>query len=365
MTFEDIVDNLSEGVIGVGPDLVVRVFNQASEKMTEVSRSMIIGRPIHDFFKKESRLVEMIEKTIGDGRLYSEYEENMRRRFSSAPLQVGITTKPVFDEKGVLTGAVALLRDLSGIKSLEADSIKKDRLAYIGTFAASLAHEIRNPLSGIRGAAQLLSKKVKDEHLNEYMRVIIKEADRLNLILNEMLDFSRPARLDIKEVNIHKVLDSVVLLLHEEGHTNPFARVYDPSLPPLLADENQLTQVFLNLVKNAKEALGTKGHIQLTTRMVTDFQIIGTGTKGGKMACVEIKDNGCGIRPEDIEKIFTPFFTTKAKGNGLGMAISLKIIKDHGGNIKIESTAHEGTTVTVTLPLASGEKNTAPDKRLI
>ncbi len=365
MTFEDIVDNLSEGVIGVDPDLVVRVFNQSSEKMTEVSRSMIIGRPLHQFFKKESRLVEMIEKTIDDGRLYSEYEENMARRFTSAPLQVGITTNPVFDEKGRLTGAVALLRDLSGIKSLEADSIKKDRLAYIGTFAASLAHEIRNPLSGIRGAAQLLAKRVKDENLTEYMRVIIKEADRLNLILNEMLDFSRPARLDIKEVNIHKVLDSVVLLLNEEGQANPFARVYDPSLPPLLADENQLTQVFLNLVKNAKEALGTKGRIQLATRMVTDFQIIGGGTKGGKMACVEIKDNGCGIRPDDIEKIFTPFFTTKAKGNGLGMAISLKIIKDHGGNIKIDSTAHEGTTVTVTLPLASGEKNTAQGKRLV
>lgn len=349
LSYEEIVENLSEGVIAVDRDMAVKVFNQSAEKIMEVSRSVVIGKPLKDVFKRDIRLFEMLESTLKNGRLFAEYEEKVYRKFSGE-LPVGITTSQIFDNEGNLNGAVALIKDLSGIKSLEEGSLRKERLAYIGTFAANLAHEIKNPLSGIRGAAQLLSRKVKDEKLNEYMSVIMKEADRLNGILNDMLDFARPAKLKKKDVNIHIVLDSVVLLLQESGSA-AYIKSYDPSLPPVFGDEGQLTQVFLNLIKNAKESLTKEGSIEITTRL-TEFHIAEQGSAGGKMAAIEIKDNGCGIKPDDLEKIFTPFFTTKAKGSGLGMAISLKIIKDHGGLLKIDSKPGKGTAVSVYLPLS-------------
>lgn len=352
-SYEDILENLSEGLIAVDIDGRVSVFNQSAEKMSGVSRSLVIGKGLKDAFRRDERLVEMLTKTLREGRLFAEYEEKLHRRLGGT-LPVGITTSQIFDAEGNLTGASALVKDLSGIKSLEAGSLRKERLAYIGTFAANLAHEIRNPLSGIRGAAQLLAKKVKDESLADYMRVIMKEADRLNLILNDMLDFARPARLDRKPLNIHKVLDSVVLLLKDGMPPESFVKAYDPSIPDVLGDEGQLTQVFLNLVKNAKEALGKNGGIRLATRIITEFHLIEDGSASGKMVSVEVRDNGCGIKEEDLEKIFTPFFTTKPKGSGLGMAITLKIIKEHNGLLKIDSIPGEGTTVTVCLPIAEG-----------
>lgn len=351
ISYEDIVENLSEGVVVIDLASKVVVFNQSAEKMTEASRSAVIGKTASESFRRDGRLVEMLEKTLKEGRLFAEYDEKLHRRFTGGALPVGITTSQIFDNEGNLAGAVALIKDLSGIKSLEAVSLRKERLAYIGTFAANLAHEIKNPLSGIRGAAQLLSKRVQDARLGEYTAVIMKESDRLNLILNEMLDFARPARLNKKPFNIHMVLDSVVLLL-QQGNSTAFIKEYDPSIPDVFGDENQLTQVFLNLVKNAKEATGAnEGRIQIITRMITEFHLVEPGSSGGKMAAVEIRDNGCGIKPDDLEKVFTPFFTTKAKGSGLGMAISLKIIKEHGGLLKIDSTPGKGTSVAVYLPI--------------
>lgn len=352
-SYEDILESLSDGVVVVDPGMRVMVFNQAAEKMTEVSRTLVLGKHVKEVFRMDPRIVEIIEEALGSGRLYYEYDEELKRRFSGT-LPVGITTSRVFDPDGMLTGAAAVIKDRSGLKSLEEGTLRKERLAYIGTFAANLAHEIKNPLSGIRGAAQLFSRKVKDEKLSEYTRIIIKESDRLDKILKEMLDFSRPATLVTKPLNIHMVLDSVIFLLKEGLEPETVVKEYDPSLPHISGDEGQLTQVFLNLVKNAKEAIGEGGSIRVQTRVITDFHLVEPGSRGGKMAAVEIKDDGCGIKEEDLDNIFTPFFTTKAGGSGLGMAISLKIIKEHHGFMRIVTKAGEGTTVTVYLPLEKG-----------
>lgn len=351
LSYEDILENLTEAVIGVDNGLDIVVFNQSAEKMTEVSRTLVLGRPVSEIFRRDARLVEMLTETATNGRLWAEYEERLSRRFSG-PIPIGITTSQVFDALGAPCGAVALIKDLSGIKSLEAATLRKERLAYIGEFAASLAHEIKNPLSGMRGAAQLLSRRIKDEKLGEYTGVIMREADRLNGIINEMLDFARPSRLNRKPLNIHRVIDSVVLLMREADakEAPAFVKNYDPSLPDIYGDEGQLTQVFLNLVKNAKEASVAGGEIVLTTRITADFQITARGGASARTASIEIRDIGSGIKPEDLERVFTPFFTTKAKGTGLGMAISLKIIKEHGGHLQIDSTPGSGTTVTVYLP---------------
>jgi two-component system nitrogen regulation sensor histidine kinase GlnL len=351
-SYENIIENLGEGVICVDPSMAVIVFNQSAERMTGLSRAQVLEKPIGKVFTRDLWLVEILEKTVKEQKLFSEYEERLHRRLSE-PLPVGVTTSQVFDIEGNITGAVALIKDLSGIMSLETESLRKERLAYIGTFAMNLAHEVKNPLGGIRGAAQLLSKKIKAEGLADYTDVIIRAVDRLDIIVKEMLDFARPGKIEKRGLNIHKVLDEVVLLL-TEGHKGPtLVKEYDPSLPPVLGDEDKLTQVLLNLIKNAREAVGEKeGEVRLITRMVTDFHLVEEGSKEAKLATVEIRDTGCGIPPENLEKVFTPFFTTKPGGSGLGMAISYRIIKEHGGFLTIDSKPGEGTRVDVYLPTA-------------
>jgi len=350
-SFEDLLESLAEGVIAVDTEMKVCVFNQSGEKLLEVSRSLVLGKPLGEYFKRNPKIIEMLKETLEEGRLYAEYEEKLFRRITGDTIPASITTSQLFDAEGNVKGAAALIRDLSGIKSLEEGTLRKERLAYLGTFAANLAHEIKNPLSGMRGAAQLLSRRISDPGHTEYLEVIMKEADRLNTILNGMLDFARPSKLRKKPFNIHQALDSVVFLLNDASSRSIFLKSYDPSIPDISGDENQLKQVFLNLVKNAKEALSEGGIIQLTTRAITEFHLV-EGGSAGRMVSIEIKDNGCGIKPEDMEKIFTPFFTTKQKGSGLGMAITLKIVKEHCGHLKIDSAPGKGTAATVYLPLA-------------
>ncbi len=363
---EDILENLAEGVVGVDADLCVQVFNQEAERMAGVSRSQVVGRKAASVFRGESKIAEMLEKTLVDGRPYAEHEDAVFNKFSG-PVPVSVSTSLVTDASGAVTGASALLRDLSSIKSLEAGTMRRERLASIGEFAANLAHELKNPLSGLRGAAQLLKKRATDERTAEYSGVIMREADRLNVILDDMLDFARPARLERKPFNIHQVLDSVATIIAggEEDPSFEIVKEYDPSLPDVYGDDGPLTQVFLNLVKNAREALPAEGGvIRVITRVTTDFLLVeeaaeATETTGGRgehkrrgmLASIEVRDNGGGIKPEDLEHIFTPFFTTKAGGSGLGMPITLKIVKEHGGLLRIDSTPGEGTSVRVYLPV--------------
>ena len=353
LSFEDILENLGEGVVCVDVQMKVTVFNHAAEKMTETSRGKVLGRPVSEVFSQDVWIVEVIDMTLRENKVFSDYEETLKRRFSG-PMPIGVTTTQIFDPAGALTGAVVLIKDLSGIKSIERDSLRKERLAHMGGFAANLAHEVKNPLGGIRGAAQLLSRKVPDPALCEYTDIIIKEADRLNNIVREMLDFAKPARITKKPLNIHKVLDRVTLLLIEDGDGPAFIKEYDPSLPPVSGDEDKLTQVFLNIIKNATEATGKKkgGEVRLVTRIVTDFHLVSEGLAAAMLATVEVIDNGPGISEENMEKVFTPFFTTKSGGSGLGMAISYRIVKDHEGLMKIESSEDEGTSVSVYLPVA-------------
>ncbi len=353
LSYEDIIESLTDGVVAVDCELRVVAFNQAAEKISEISRTLVLGRGAKEVFVRDPNLVDMLTSTISEGKLFAEYEAKLHRRLSE-PLQVAITTNRIFSADGSLSGAVIIIKDLSGLKSLEAGSLRKERLAYLGTFAANIAHEIKNPLSGIRGAAQLFSRKVADDTLGEYTDIIIKEVDRLDRIVGEMLNFTKPSKITKKALNIHKILDSVIFLSTEGIGADSFIKEYDPSLPELSGDEGQLTQVFLNLIKNAKEALRKGDAITVVTRMVTEFHMMEKGSMdsgGGKMAAIEIRDNGKGIAPEDLEKIFIPFFTTKAKGSGLGMAICLKIIKEHGGLIRVDSTPGVQTTVTVCLPV--------------
>lgn len=379
--YENIIENLTEAVIGVDRDKRVTVFNQAAERLTELSRKRAAGSALSDIFSLNGWLLELVDKTFTDKTIYAEtrlkrsdYEATLLRKFSP-PLPVSVSTISLIDNSGNLSGVAIQIKDVSALKSIESEELRKDRLAYLGTFVANLAHEVKNPLSGIKGAAQLLARRTEDAQFKELTDVIIKESDRLNNVVCDMLDFTRLKKPIKGNLNIHKELDSVIALVEKEktsiDNNIEVTRVYDPSLPEIKGNSSQLTQVFLNIIKNAKDAVIEKAtkdektkfvpNISVTTRLASDFKIKQISTNAGEVgkgsfALIEISDNGIGIKNKDIEKVFTPFFTTKHQGSGLGMGISYKIIKEHDGYISIDSAPDEGTSIRIYLPLGELKK---------
>jgi two-component system nitrogen regulation sensor histidine kinase GlnL len=240
---------------------------------------------------------------------------------------------------------------------------RADRLATLGMIAAGIAHEVKNPLVGIRGAAQLMRSELlfgretgpgSQKNLTEYLDVILKEADRLNHVLEGILDFTRIKPREMKASNIHSILDRVLLLNEESARQRGvvLARLYDPSLPDVYCSEDQLIQVFLNIIKNAVEAMPGGGKLSVITRMSDLFTTVQADGKKHQLMVVKVSDTGPGIKQEHLQDIFTPFFTTKDKGVGLGLALSYQIVQEHLGTIRVESQEKEGTTFSVYLPLA-------------
>jgi len=275
------------------------------------------------------------------------------RRGRKLPLSA--TASPLQSGNGEFLGNILVLRNLSYRKELDEDLNRADRLAMIGAVAAGLAHEIRNPLGGIKGAAQMLCRAFdKGSPLIQYTDIMIREVDRVNQLIEQLLDLSRPAELRLAPVNIHEILDEVLLLEEQtpERQNKTVRKRFDPSLPPILGDKARLTQVFLNLIKNGFQAMAETGTLTVTTRVETDFYIRGQGTGHSKFIWVDIEDQGNGIKEEDLPHIFSPYFTTKNNGTGLGLAVCYRIIKEHGGLIRVESSAGSGTTFRVSLVVA-------------
>ncbi|OQY65421.1 MAG: hypothetical protein B6D46_14000, partial [Polyangiaceae bacterium UTPRO1] len=216
-------------------------------------------------------------------------------------------------------------------------------------------HEIKNPLGGIKGAAQLLAGALAaDAESRRFTSLITREVDRVSALLEQLLELTRPPRLRLGAVNIHRVLQDVLAL--ERAAAGPALTVrlnFDPSLPDVWADEARIRQVFLNLVKNALEAMQRRGTLAITTRMETDFRVRAVGQeRNRRYLSVDVEDSGPGIEPEDHERIFAPFFTTKNDGTGLGLSVSHHLVAQHGGLLRVESEPGRWTRFRVSLPVA-------------
>jgi two-component system, NtrC family, nitrogen regulation sensor histidine kinase GlnL len=252
---------------------------------------------------------------------------------------------------------VAVLRDLSRIQQLEGEVGRGETLAAAGRMALGLAHEIRNPLGAIRGAVQLLQRELGEASpLTEYTSVLLKEVDRVNRIIEMLLDLARPVQVKRVPLNVHQLFERVALLHEETARERGITmmRRYDPSLPAILGDEDRLVQVFHNLLRNAMEAMKEGGHLTLTTRVSMNplYGKIDTGAGPRIMVEAVVADEGAGIPTGLRGRIFDPFFTTKESGLGLGLALCHRILEEHHGAIQVESMEGKGTTVTCFLPIA-------------
>src|SRR5713226_330786 len=356
--WENVLTSLEEGVIVVDLDGKICFFNQAAEVLTDLSSSQALQQLYSRLFHRNPWLIDRVKKSQPPQQSSSRTEGDFVNSWGRQ-IPVNLSVSPLQDQNGQSLGTILLLRDLTRRRELEEDLKRSDRLAMLGTFAAGLAHEIKNPLGGIKGAAQLLRRSMAhDRSLAEYTDIMIREADRVNLLIEQLLDLSRPVKLEMLPLNIHELLEDILLL---QGKTLEESKItlkknFDPSLPPIRGDRAQLTQVFLNLIKNALEAMKEQGCLTITTRIETDFHIREEGKRGGTFIWADIADSGSGIKEEDLTHIFSPFFTTKNNGTGLGLAISYRIIKEHGGLIRVESHEGHGATFRVSLLVADQER---------
>ncbi len=349
-----VLENIDRGIIAMDQQGDITLVNPAGEAYLGLSSRHCLGKNIKVLFEGQETLLYLVRVALEEGRTISDDEGLLLDRPKQEPLPVSIYAAPIFAHRAGQDGAVLIIRDLSRVRELESSLRRADRLSMFGTLAAGLAHEIKNPLGGVKGAAQLLSMEIpKESSLQEYTQIMVREVERINSIIEELMDLSNPRPVQQEEVNLVKLLNDILLLQKESvrGRHITFSLAADPSIPPILGDEALLTRLFLNLVKNAVEAIEDEGIIIVEAKVSSDFHVSNPGeARSSPMVIVKIRDNGAGIPAEELDRIFTPYFTTKIKGSGLGLAICQKIIEDHRGLLNITSNPGQETKVTVSLP---------------
>ncbi len=351
--YANVIDSVGDGVVVLDIQGLVTLLNPAAEELIGISRRQASKIHFSNLFHGEEILLEMVQKTTQTGMTVSDHE-NIILKKTGRLTPVSATTSPLIKADGDRIGTILTLRDLTNIRELEEAVRQADRLSSLGALAAGLAHEIKNPLGGIKGAAQLLEMELPDNpELRDCTRVMLKEVQRVNHIVEELLELASPRKLELDRVNLHKVLGDILLLQKRAvaDRMISFQQQFDPSIPPILADESLLTQLFLNLIKNAVEAVGEAGLIKVKSGILADYSMMPKGESRSRLVAIEVSDNGQGIGKEELDHLFTPFYTTKAKGTGLGLAICQKIVAEHRGMIRVDSEPGKGTTFTIMLPL--------------
>ncbi|MCW8195393.1 nitrogen regulation protein NR(II) [Proteobacteria bacterium 005FR1] len=353
--FKLMLENLTSAVFLVDEQLAFRYINPAAEVLLGVSSEQVKGSPIVDHFFESDTALATMREAIELQHVYTKRQVTWQLP-GGQPLTVDYSVAPLGENRGLLIEVQHLDR-LLRISREEATTAAQETTRNL---VRGMAHEIKNPLGGIRGAAQLLARELPDPSLEEYTNIIIQEADRLRNLVDKMLGPHRPA--DVEDINIHEVTERVAAIIRaESGGLLNIQRDYDPSIPPLPGDKEQLIQAILNVVRNAWEALEDAGmredgEIRIRTRVQRQFTI---GRFNHPLVCrIDVIDNGPGIPADIIEEIFYPMISGRAKGTGLGLAISQQLISQHLGMISCESRPGR-TQFSIYIPITPASRPTA------
>jgi len=343
-----ILENLSTAVLVVDGELRLRSINPAGELLFQLSARQILGQSLADLLTSNAELIGALRQAHASQHPFTEH--GLRLQLAGRhELMVDCSVTPLSDG----TRADELLIELTRIDKLlrlAREESMQDQQDTSRAIIRGLAHEIKNPLGGLRGAAQLLERELPDKSLHEYTRIIIREADRLRNLVDRMVG---PNTLPNKRpTNIHQIFEHVrSLILAEVPAGIHVERDYDPSLPEFPGDAEQLVQAVLNIVRNAAQALDNTGVIRLRSRIERQFTLV--QKRHRLVLCAEIEDNGPGIPEELRERIFFPMVTGRADGTGLGLSIAQTIVHQHGGVIECHS--RPGWTIfRIYFPLENG-----------
>lgn len=361
--FRDIlISSLPVGLIVTDSEGKIILCNQFAEKMASVSENEVVGSAPEDVLAPELALAlalgrSLHAKSTSDGAFVpgggqkEQAVESVQKEII-LPDNIGVkrtlqlNSLAVVESEGAPAGVMLLIQDLSQVKSLEEELRRSERMAALGKMAAGVAHELRNPLSSIKGLAILLKSRFHDKSGDlETADILVQEVERLNRSIGELLDYARPQKLIKEDVHPEEVVQKAVSLIRMDAESVGVSVEMEMAadLPLVQADQDKLIQVFLNLFLNSIQAMEQGGLLDVSV------------TVQGKNVLFTIKDTGRGVNEGDLPRIFDPYFTTKPEGTGLGLAMSMKIIEEHGGTMTFQSEEEMGTTVVVTLPCKQSE----------
>ncbi len=341
---ESIVQSINSGVFTTDEQGRITSFNRAAYESTGLTPEQVLARPWQEVFTWRGE-----EGATGFPMEVPSRFEIEEKRGDGTRMVLGMTITPL-SEGGVQKGWVGVFRDLTQIREMEEEMRRHEWLATLGEMSAGMAHEIRNPLGALVGAMQMLKKDQALEETNQrLMDIAVREATRLDGIIKEFLQYARPPALNLNDCDLNQVLAETLDLVKHEGIShNGITIKTEFGQGPMTAtvDRDKLKQVFWNLATNALQAMTAAGQLTVSTAC----RQVGSARRRGEVIEVTFRDTGVGIKKEDLDKIFLPFYTTKKEGSGLGLAAIDRIVDLHGGWIRVESQEGKGTLFAVCLP---------------
>jgi PAS domain S-box-containing protein len=343
---ESIIESINVGLLAVDLEGRVTRLNSALEEILDLSRSQAVGKRVEDLFSED--FSDTLRQVLGNDRWRLKEIRNIYKihtaTFVGRPLVLNIAIAPLQDSQEQ-TGALVVLEDVTSRVRLEEQLQQREKLSSIGLLAAGVAHEVNTPLTGVSSYTQMLLGMLSEtDPKHALLLKVRRQAERATNIVNNLLNFSRTGDAsEFSELDIARVLDDTLQLLEPQlrGNQITIVRDYDPEAPPVIGNSGKLQQVFTNLLLNARDAIPFGGSIRISTLPADDDSLT-----------IEIVDSGIGIAPENVAKIYDPFYTTKGvgRGTGLGLAVSYGIVQEHSGHISVESTPGHGTTFRITIP---------------
>jgi len=350
---EILVDSLFSGVIAATHDGTITVFNREAQRITGRSSSETLAQPLNML---PHPLDTLLRETLDGGASTANQDYSLPQE-SGEPIPLRVSSSVIYGHAGKQLGAFLVINDLTAIRQLELQVRRTDRLASLGTLAAGMAHEIKNPLVSIKTFTQLMPERYDDADFRAtFSSLVGGEVKRIDSIVNQLLRFSRPSKPVLAAISLHDLLNSALKLLQQQMRSKDIqlATSFTAAPDQINADGDQLSQAFINFFLNALESMQQGGTLTVTTTLPVPGHPAGAWWNGHPdrtMILIGIQDTGEGIPAADLSHIFDPFFTTKAQGTGLGLSVAHGIIHEHGGLIDVKSAPGYGTTFTIAIPL--------------
>jgi PAS domain S-box-containing protein len=347
-----VIQSISSGLITIDSDGNITFINTAALSILDYDYQELVGVPIRDLFADDNEADKVLDELLNKKRMFESRETNLISR-SKRPIPIGFTTTMLSSDDPTYDGVIISFRDLTTLHHYRIQIERIDRLSTLGEVSAGIAHEIRNPLAGIKTSAQVLEESFSPgDHRSQLIARIVREIDRSNELLKKFFNFAKPGKPKQDFVSLETLVEGIYLLLSSKMRKKEiiFKKNIETEISDVYVDENQIEQVLINLLLNSLDALEKGGSINIHLKMVENREeVILENTS--KAVLLILEDTGCGIESENLEKIFNPFFTTKSDGVGLGLSISSRLIEENGGQIFVESEPDKGTKFKLYFPV--------------